>query len=73
MEGLQIEMLLPEIMGKWLDASGWELKLNKEGVLSSSRVRDNSNIKRTCYAHQVTLVALHISIGGSTPDMRAIF
>ena len=60
MGGLQIEMLLSEIMGKWLDGSGWELKLTKAGVLSSNHVQDNSYIKRTCYSHQVTLVALHI-------------
>ena len=56
-------MVLQEIVGKWLDGSGWEKIITEAGVLSSCRthsVLGAYDIKRTHYSHQVTLAALHI-------------
>jgi len=53
--GLHIEMALFNMLGKWLDGSGWSSALFEAGVVTSGRadaLLSASQIKCTHYAHQ---------------------
>ena len=63
MGGLHIEMALQGAMGKILAGSGWDKVLATSDVLTSGRASSalsDSHVKRTRYAHQVSLAALHL-------------
>lgn len=63
MGALHIEDKMHLMAGKLLADSGWASILSKAGVLTSGRAESALNehhIKRTRYAHQVTLMALYI-------------
>ena len=59
---LHIEKMLYEILGDWLEGSGWTTLLSVSGVASSG-VADSSikvtHLTRTRYMHQVTALALY--------------
>ena len=47
---------------EWLDSSGWTTALTEAGVTTSGKAEalvSASHVKRSRYAHQVTLAALH--------------
>ena len=61
--GLHIEMALFNMLGKWLDGSGWSSALIEAAVVTSGRadiLLSAFHIKRTHYAHQVTVASLYI-------------
>ena len=60
--GLHIEMAILNMLGKWLDGSGWCGALVEAGVVTSGRAAAllfASHVKRSRYAHQVTIASLH--------------
>ena len=63
--GLHIEMATLSMLGKWLNGSGWSSALIEAGVITPGSLRADallsaSHIKRTRYAHQITLASLYI-------------
>ena len=61
--GLHIEMAILNMLGKWLDGSGWSSALVEAGVATSGRAAallSASHVKRSRYAHQVTVASLYI-------------
>ncbi|MES9882214.1 MAG: hypothetical protein ABW185_15180 [Sedimenticola sp.] len=63
MGGLHIEMAAQSMMGKMLKGSGWVQVLTEAGVLTSGRATSalaDHYVKRTRYAHHVTLVACYV-------------
>lgn len=63
MGGLHIEMAIQNTIGKWLVGSGWTEIMTIAGVATAGRCESflhGSHVKRTRYAHEVTLAALHI-------------
>ena len=63
MGGLHIEMVMLEILGDWLQESGWTVvlkkaNLNNPGVVES--FLSDSHVKRSRYAHEVTACSLYI-------------
>jgi len=61
--GLHIEMAVMSMMGKWLDGSGWCTALVEAGITTSGKAEaflSASHVKRTRYAHQVTVACLHV-------------
>lgn len=63
MGALHIEDKMHLMIGKLLRDSGWATILSQAEVLTSGRAQSALNehhIKRTRYAHQVTLVSLYI-------------
>jgi len=63
MGGLHIEMAVQNLIGKWLSGSGWSEMFLKADVATSGRCEamlKSSYIKRTRYAHKVSLAALFI-------------
>ena len=63
MGGLHIEMVMLEILGDWLQESGWTVvlkkaNLNNPGVVES--FLSDSHVKRSRYAHKVTACSLYI-------------
>ena len=66
MGALHIEDKIHQMVGKLLRDSGWSTVLSQAQVLTHGRAQSALNehhIKRTRYAHQVTLSALHILKG----------
>ncbi|CAG9823856.1 unnamed protein product [Phaedon cochleariae] len=66
MGGLHIEMAIMSMIGSWLTGSGWTDILVDAGVTSPGRAESLlscSHVKRTRYAHQVTVAALVILKG----------
>ena len=56
-------MAIQGAAGKFLAGSGWDKLLSKSNVLTSGRASSalaDSHVKRTRYAHQVSLAALHL-------------
>ena len=52
-----------QILGDWLDGSGWTTILTNAGVLTTGTANSLINVSHICrarYAHQVTAVALPI-------------
>ena len=63
MGALHIEDKMHQMIGKLLRDSGWTFVLTQAQVLTSGRaqsVLNENHIKRTRYAHQVSLVSLHV-------------
>jgi hypothetical protein len=63
MGALHIEDKMHQMMGKLLRDSGWSNILTQAQVLTSGRaqsVLDEHHIKRTRYAHQVSVMALYL-------------
>ena len=63
MGGLHIEIAMDNMMGKWLDGSGWVEMIAKSGVSTTGRseaLLKGSHVKRTRYAHEVSFAALSI-------------
>lgn len=63
MGGLHIEMMIINLLGKWLLKSGWTETLANAGVASvgvAETCLTSSHVKRARYAHEVTIVALNI-------------
>jgi len=63
MGGLHIEMAIQNMIGKWLSGSGWTEMFLKAGIATSGRCESllkSSHVKRTRYAHEVSLAALYI-------------
>ncbi|XP_065670919.1 uncharacterized protein LOC136089121 [Hydra vulgaris] len=63
MGGLHIEMAIQNMIGKWLKGSGWTEMFIKAEVASIGRSESllkSSHIKRTRYAHEVSLASLFI-------------
>ena len=63
MGGLHIEMAVQNMIGKWLAGSGWTDIFIKAGVATTGRCESllkSSHVKRTRYAHEVSLAALYI-------------
>ena len=61
--GLHIEMAIATMIGKWLTGSGWTEMLMRAEFATSGRcdmLLRGSNVKRSRYAHEVTLAVLHI-------------
>lgn len=62
MGGLHIEMMVINLLGKWLIGSGWT-ELVTTASITSSGVAEScltlSHVKRSRYAHEVSLTALH--------------
>jgi len=54
-------MMVINLIGKWLDGSGWTSVIAEAGVTTSG-VADScltsSHVKRSRYAHEVTIAAL---------------
>lgn len=51
------------VIGSWLEGSGWEEALVRSGLVTSGRAEGllrSDHIKRTRYAHEVSLVALNV-------------
>ena len=60
--GLHIEMAILNMLGKWLDGSGWSSALVEAGVATSGRAAallSASHVKCSRYAHQVTVASLY--------------
>lgn len=60
---LHIEDKIHQMIGKLLRDSGWATALSQAQVLTSGRAQsalDEHHIKRTRYAHQVSLMSLHL-------------
>ena len=56
--GLHIEMTIPNMLGKWVDGSGWSSALVEAGITVAIpgkvlALLSASHVKRSCYAHQV--------------------
>lgn len=63
MGALHIEDKAHQMIGKLLRDSGWTTTISQAQVLTSGRAQsalDENHIKRTRYAHQVSLMALHL-------------
>ena len=63
MGGLHIEMCILSMLGKWLTGSGWTEILVTADVCTSGRADSflkAQHVKRSRYAHQITVAALHI-------------
>ena len=61
--GLHIEMAMLSMLGKWLEGSGWSGALVEANIATSGRAEamlSASHVKRTRYAHQVTVASLHV-------------
>ena len=61
--GLHIEMAVISMMEKWLDESGWCTALVEAGITTPGKAEaflSASHVKRTRYAHQVTVACLHV-------------
>ena len=61
--GLHIEMAVQNMIGKWLAGSGWTEMFIKAEVATSGRSESllkSSHVKRTRYAHEVSLAAMSI-------------
>ncbi|CAG9817114.1 unnamed protein product [Phaedon cochleariae] len=74
MGGLHIEIAIMSMIGSWLTGSGWTDILVDAGVTSPGRAESLlscSHVKRTTYAHQVTVAALVI-LEGHTHKSREI-
>ena len=59
---LHIEMAFINVIGDWLDGSGWCEVFNKANISTPGRVENflkGSHVKRSRYAHQISLSALH--------------
>ena len=59
---LHIEMAMGNMLGKWLDGSGWSSALIEAGVAISGRTAallSASHVKCSRYAHQVTVASLY--------------
>lgn len=62
MGALHIEMMVINLLGKWLSQSGWTETLTNAGVASvgvAEACLTSSHVKRARYAHEVTIVALN--------------
>jgi len=63
MGGLHLEMAVQNLIGKWLAGSGWTDIFLKAGVATAGRCESllrSSHVKRTRYAHEVSLASLSI-------------
>ena len=63
MGGLHIKMNVRKLLGDLLNGSGWTSILVQSEVTSTGRadaILKGSHIKRSRYAHQVTVAALHL-------------
>ena len=63
MGGLHIEMAAFNVLGVWLDGSGWTNAITISGLASSGIANSFlkvSHLTRTRHAHQVTAASLHI-------------
>ena len=63
LRGLYIEMAILNMLGKWLDGSGWSSALVEAGITTSGRAAallSASNAKRACCVHQGTVASLYI-------------
>ena len=61
MGGLHIEMVLLNVLGDWLDGSGWVAIMAAPNVTTEGRadaLQSGSRISRAQWAHQVTAAAL---------------
>ena len=61
--GLHIEKVLYQVLGDWLDGSGWTSLISSASVAGSSTAQaflGSSHITRTRYIHQVTALAIYI-------------
>jgi len=66
MGALHIEMMLLNILGKWLVNSGWADTLVQAGVTSKGIAETCStfcHVKRARFAHEITIVVLHTQQG----------
>ena len=60
--GLHIEKMLYQVLGDWLDGSGWTSVLASAGVAGSGTAQSflsAAHITRTRYVHQVTAMSLY--------------
>ena len=48
-------MAILNMLGKWLDGSGWSSALVEAGVATSGRAAALLSTSHSCYAHQVTV------------------
>ncbi len=65
---LHIEAKIHEMIGKLLRDSGWATALSQAQILTTGRAQstlEEHHIKRTRYAHQVSLVSLHLWKNGA--------
>ena len=63
MGGLHIEMAIDNMLGKWLAGSGWSDMFLKAEIATAGRcdsLLKCSHVKRTRYAHEVSLASLFI-------------
>ena len=61
MGGLHIEKALLNVLGNWLDGSGWVAVITAANVTTEGRadaLQSDSHISRTQWDHQVTAAAL---------------
>ena len=64
MGGLHIEMAFLKCLGDWLAHCGWENMFVEADITSPGKAQamlKGAHITRTCYAHQVTSCALHVT------------
>ena len=60
--GLHTEMAVLNILGEWFDGSGWTTAPTEASITTSGKAEaliSASHVKRSRYAHKVTLAALH--------------
>ena len=58
MSPLHIKMAFLSAIGDWLEVCGWTVLLEKAKINTPRRVEDGGKVESSCYAHQITLVAL---------------
>ena len=61
--GLHIDMAIQNMLGKWLASIGWTDMFLKAGIATVGRreaLLKSSHVKRTRYAHEVSLATLFI-------------
>jgi len=62
MGGLHMEMMVINLLGKWLTGSGWTGLVTTAGIATSGVVEScltSAHVKRFQYAHEITSTALH--------------
>ncbi len=63
LEGLHTEMAMCQVLGSWLDGSGWTRALLEAGIVTSGTADSflkASHLTKTCHAHQVTAASLSV-------------
>lgn len=71
--GLHIEMAMVNVLGDWLEGSGWVPALTEADIFTQGRaeaVIKGSHITRARYAHQVSASVLHLLLEGAYQTWR---